>query len=170
MAPFPRVGRKWRDAEAEAEMRPVIDIVSAVRAIRSESRISPATEVRVTIKPGPSGAERLQAAAPLIGALSRSAIAVDVDAVRPPQSAHAVAGDAEVFVHLEGVVDLAAERTRLVKEIERADREIAFLQGKLARPDFVERAPAEVVQRERVRLAEQRRIHEKLSASLAAIR
>jgi valyl-tRNA synthetase len=85
------------------------------------------------------------------------------------ESAHAVAGNAEVFVHLDGVVDLSAERGRLVKEIERADKEIAFIEGKLARPEFVERAPAEIVGRERVRLTEQRRIHDTLSASLAAL-
>ncbi len=96
-------------------------------------------------------------------------IAVDPAAERPPQSAHAMAGDAEVFVHLAGVVDLSAERGRLVKEIERADKEIAFIEGKLARPEFVERAPAEVVARERVRLTEQRRIRDTLSASLAAL-
>jgi valyl-tRNA synthetase len=111
----------------------------------------------------------VSAAAPLIGALSRSAIAVESDARRPPQSAHAVAGDAEVFVHLAGVVDFAAERNRLVKEIEKADKEIGFLQGKLGRPEFIERAPADVVARERARLDEQRSIHEKLSASLAAL-
>jgi valyl-tRNA synthetase len=123
----------------------------------------------VTVKPAPGSAEVLREAAPLIGALSRSVIAVDAEAARPPHSAHAVAGAAEVFVHLAGVVDLAAERARLLKEIERADKEIAFLEGKLARPEFVERAPAEVVERERARLAEQRRVHDKLSASLAAI-
>jgi valyl-tRNA synthetase len=169
VAPFPRPGRKWRDAEAEAEMQRVIDIVSAVRTIRSESRISPAAELRVIVKPSAVDADALEAAAPLIGALSRSAVTVDPLAQRPPQSAHAVAGDAEVFVPLEGVVDLAAERNRLQKEIERAERDIAFLDGKLARPEFVERAPAEVVERERTRLAEQRRVREKLSASLAAI-
>jgi len=66
-------------------------------------------------------------------------------------------------------VDLAAERNRLLKEIDKAEKEIAFLEGKLARPDFVERAPAEVVDRERARLAEQRRIREKLSSGLAAL-
>ena len=60
-------------------------------------------------------------------------------------------------------------RNRLLKEIEKAAKEIRFLDGKLARADFVERAPAEVVERERARLAEQRQIHAKLSSSLAAI-
>ena len=55
------------------------------------------------------------------------------------------------------------------KEIERARKEIAFLEGKLGRPEFVERAPAEVVERERERLAEQRQIEQKLTASLTAL-
>jgi valyl-tRNA synthetase len=169
VAPFPRAADSRRNALAERQMQPVIDIVSAIRTIRSESRIAPGAELQVTVKPGASGAVDLAQAAPLIGALARSVIAVDPAAERPPQSAHAVAGDAEVFVHLDGVVDLSAERGRLVKEIERADKEIAFIEGKLARPEFVERAPAEVVGRERVRLAEQRSIHDKLSASLAAL-
>ena len=170
VAPFPRATGSRRNALAERRMQPVIDVVSAIRSIRSESRISPATELTVTVKPGASDAESLSESVALIGALARAAITIDEHAERPPQSAHAMAGQADVFVHLEGVVDLSAERARLAKEIERADKEIAFLDGKLARADFVERAPAEVVERERARLAEQRRIHEKLSASLAALR
>jgi valyl-tRNA synthetase len=170
IAPFPKAERKWRDLDAERAIRPVIDIVGAIRAIRSESRIPPGVELSVTIKPtSETAAPAVEAAAALIGALSKSTISIARDAARPPQSAHAVAGDAEVFVHLAGVVDLAAERNRLLKEIDRAEKEINFLHGKLERPEFVERAPAEVVERERGRLAEQRRIHEKLSASLAAI-
>ena len=170
VAPFPRAARRWRDPDAERAMKPVIDIVGAIRAIRSESRIAPGAELAVTVKPGSATtAETLATAVPLIGALSRSVITIAPEAVRAPASAHAVAGDAEVFVHLAGVVDLGAERNRLLKEIERAEKEIAFLQGKLDRADFVARAPAEVVERERTRLAEQRHIHGKLSSSLAAI-
>ena len=170
IAPFPKARRTWRDAEAEAAMKPVIDIVGAIRAIRSESRIPPATELAVTIKPTSAAVETtIHPAAALIGALSRSVITIARDAARPPQSAHAVAGDAEVFVHLAGVVDLAGERNRLLKEIEKAEKEIRFLEDKLGRAEFVERAPSQVVERERARLTEQRQIHEKLSASLTAI-
>jgi len=72
-------------------------------------------------------------------------------------------------VNLAGVVDLAAERQRLAKEVKKAEDEIAFLEGKLGRPEFVARAPAEVVERERGRLAEQRRLRAKLGESLRAI-
>ena len=169
IAPFPKAGRGASDPDAEAEMAGVIAIVSAIRAIRSETRISPAAEIRVTINPEADSLARLTAATPLIGVLSRSRVTVEPGAARPPQSAVAVAAGAEVFVHLEGAVDLTAERARLVKEIERADKEIAFIQGKLARPEFVERARPDVVERERARLAEQETVRGKLSASLAAL-
>ncbi len=170
VAPYPRVARKGRDPEAERRMAPLIAVVGAIRTVRSESRIPPGVELRVTVKPASEATTALlREADGLVGALSRSVISVAPDAQRPAHSAHALAGDAEVFVHLEGIVDLGAERQRLAREIAKAEKEIAFLEGKLARPDFVERAPAEVVERERVRLADQRRIREKLSTSLAAI-
>ncbi len=169
VAAFPKPGRKGRDAVAEREMAPVIGVVSAIRTVRSESRISPAVELAVTVKCPVKEAARLRAAVPLIGALARASVRVDPRAARPPLSAHAVADSADVFVHLQGVVDVAAERARLQKEIEKARKEAAFLEGKLGRPDFVERAPADVVARDRERLAEQSLILTKLGASLAAL-
>jgi len=169
VAAFPKAGRKGRDAAAEHEMAPVIAVVSAIRTVRSESRISPALELTVTVRCPSKDAARLRAAVPLIGALARARVSVDPRAARPPQSAHGMAGGADVFVHLEGVVDVGAERARLQKEIDKARKERGFLEGKLGRPDFVERAPAQVVARDRERLAEQGQILEKLTASLAAL-
>lgn len=170
VAAFPKAGRKGRDPVAEREMAPVIGVVSAIRTVRSESRISPAVELTVTVKCPAGLAPKLRAAVPLIGALGRASVHVDPKAARPPQSAHAVADGLDVYVHLEGVVDPAAERARLQKEIEKARKETAFLEGKLGRPDFVERAPADVVARDRERLAEQSLLLTKLAASLAALR
>src|SRR5215470_13451617 len=169
IAPFPKAGRKGRDPEAEREMAPVVEVVTAIRTARSESRISPAVELEVTVRPSPEAAAPLTAATPLIGALARARVTVAPEAVRPAQSAHVVASGIDVYVHLAGVVDVGAERGRLAKEIERARKEIAFLEGKLSRPDFVERAPAEVVSRERGRLEEQQQILTKLSASLSGL-
>ncbi|MGH7415452.1 MAG: valine--tRNA ligase, partial [Candidatus Rokuibacteriota bacterium] len=170
LAPFPRAGRKGRDPEAERLMAPVLDFVSAIRTIRSESRISPAVELAVSVKPaGPEVAAALEGSVAVIGSLARAAVTVSRDGARPAGSAVAATPSGDVFVRLEGVVDFDAERQRLRKEIERARKEIAFLEGKLDRPQFVERAPAEVVERERERLAEQRQTEQKLSTSLAAL-
>jgi len=170
IAPFPKATRKGRDPEAERLMAPILDFVGAIRTIRSESRISPAVELAVSVKPaGPEVAGALAAGAAVIGSLARAAITVSADGARPANSAMAATPSGDVFVRLEGVVDFEAERARLRKEVERARKEIAFLEGKLGRADFVERAPALVVERERARLTEQRETEQKLAASLAAL-
>ena len=170
IAAFPKASRKGRDPEAERLMAPVLDVVSAIRTIRSESRISPALELAVSVKPAsPAVTTALADGAAVIGGLARAAITVSTDGVRPANSAMAATPSGDVFVRLEGVVDFDAERQRLRKEVERARKEIAFLEGKLGRPEFVERAPAEVVERERARLTEQRETEQKLAASLAAL-
>jgi valyl-tRNA synthetase len=170
IAPFPKASRKGRDPEAERLMAPVLDFVSAIRTVRSESRIAPAVELAVTVRPaGPAVAAALAGGLPIIGGLARAAITVSRDGARPAGSAVATTPSGDVFVRLEGVVDFEAERQRLRKEIERARKEIAFLEGKLNRPEFVERAPVEVVERERERLVEQRQTEQKLSTSLAAL-
>jgi valyl-tRNA synthetase len=170
IAPFPKATRKGRDPEAERLMAPVLDFVSAIRTVRSESRISPALELAVTVKPAsPAVAAALESSGAVIGSLARAAITVSREGARPAGSAMATTPSGDVFVRLEGVVDFEAERQRLRKEIERARKEIAFLEGKLGRPEFVERAPAEVVARERERLVEQRQTEQKLSTSLAAL-
>jgi valyl-tRNA synthetase len=170
IAPFPKAARKGRDPEAERLMAPVLDFVGAIRTIRSESRISPAVELAVSVKPaGPEVAATLEQSAAVIGSLARATVAVVTDGARPARSAVAATPSGDVFVRLEGVVDFDAERQRLRKEVERARKEIAFLEGKLGRPEFVERAPAEVVERERARLVEQRQTEQKLAASLAAL-
>ena len=170
IAPFPKAGRGATDTAAEAEMDVAVALASAIRTVRSESRVPPAAEVAVTVRPpAAAAAAGYEAAAPLVGALTRARMSIVPGAERPPRSALAVAAGAEVYVHMEGAVDLAAERARLTREIERAQKEIAFLQGKLARPEFVERAPADVVARERSRLVEQEAVRATLAASLAAL-
>src|SRR5207244_11290971 len=105
----------------------------------------------------------------VIGALPRPDVRVEPEATRPPTSAHAVVGSDDLYIPLAGLVDLAAERVRLDKEIRKVTETVGFIEGKLARPEFVERAPADIVEKERQRLAEQRELREKLEASLAWI-
>jgi len=169
IAAFPKVSRRRADPEAEREMAPILAIVGAVRNIRSESRVPPAAELEVTVKPPAPRVAALRAAASLIGGLSRSRVAVDPEATRPPHSAFAAVDGVEVLVQLAGVVDLAAERQRLARELQKTRETIEFLERKLARTEFVERAPADVVERERARLRDQEALGGKLADSLRAI-
>jgi valyl-tRNA synthetase len=132
-------------------------------------RVAPGVTLEVLLRPAPEHADVLGAHGALVEALARCRLSLDPRATRPSGSALAVVGRSEVYVKLAGFVDFAGERARLEKEVRRAAEQIVFLEAKLARADFVERAPAEVVAKERERLGEQRRLKAKLEASLAAI-
>jgi valyl-tRNA synthetase len=170
IAPYPRVTRGLADPAAERDMAAVMEAVAAVRNIRGEMRIAPAASLAVTIRPAPGDSALFAATAGLVGSLARAEVRVDPRAARPQNAALAVLGASELYVDLVGVVDLAAERARLDKEIRRAADAVAFIEGKLGRPEFVERAPAEIVEKERQRLHEQRELHRKLEASLGWIK
>ena len=170
IAAFPKAKQKGRDRDAERQMQPVLDAVSATRTVRSESRIPPSATVKVFIRPASErSAKAVERGAAIIASLSKSQVTIVRGGPLPPRSAIVATPSGDVAVPLGGLVDFEAERRRLSREIERAVKEIAFLEGKLGRRDFVERAPREVVGRERERLAEQRQIREKLSASLIAL-
>ena len=165
VAPYPRAGR--RDEVAERQMAVVMEAVTAVRNIRSEMRIAPAVTLGVTVRPAPEHAGLFPETAPVIEFLARCRLTVAADAARPAGSALAVVGPSELYVELAGVVDLAAERARIEKELGRLDESIRQLAARLERPDVLARAPAEVVAKERGRLDAERERRDKLAASLA---
>jgi valyl-tRNA synthetase len=154
------------DAAAERDMAALMGVVTAIRAIRGEMRVPPGATLAVTARTAGAHTTLLREQAPLVQALGRAALTVDPHASRPRNSALGVVGATEIYVALEGVVDLASERQRLEKEIRRAEEAIAFARAKLARPDFAERAPAEIVDKEREKVVQQEALRDKLVTSL----
>jgi valyl-tRNA synthetase len=104
-----------------------------------------------------------------LAALARAEIRIDRAAARPPQSALAVSDAGEAYVPLEGIVDLSAERRRLERELAKAEDELGRLDAKLARAEFRERAPAEVVAREEARRDDQTALLAKLREGLGRL-
>ncbi len=155
-AAFPEATGKWRDAAAEREMAPVVAVVEAVRTIRGESNLSPAARFRAVVQSDrPEVLASLRRASayvlPLAGLAS---LEVQAPGVQPPQSATWVGEGLQVFVPLAGLLDLDEERARLQKELARLQTDVAGLRRKLDNPSFVARAPAEVVEKDRARVAE----------------
>jgi valyl-tRNA synthetase len=169
-AHFPRASEAGIDATAEREMSLLMQAVTSIRNIRGEMRISPAHVLETTVKAAPGEERLLREHATLVGTLARARVVIDPAATRPRTAGLGVVGQSEIYVQLEGLVDLAAERQRLEKEIRRVDDAIAFTRAKLARPDFTERAPTEIVDKEREKLTEQETLRGKLVASLSWVR
>jgi valyl-tRNA synthetase len=166
VAPYPTPSGAV-DAAAEREMGLLMQAVTAIRNIRGEMRLSPAQTLTATIKPAPADEPLLRADLGLVETLARARLSIDRQATRPRASALGIAGQSEIYVELQGLVDLAAERQRLRKEIKRTTDAIAFTRAKLARPDFTEKAPPEIVEKEREKLGEQEALQAKLVASLS---
>ena len=154
-APFPRFQDRWIDEEAEQSFAGLQEVVRAIRTVRAEKQVEAARWIEAYVVSGPDHAV-LNARAPVIELLAR---------VRP---LHIVASRAEapgdqvitriltrteIVCPLGGLVDLAAERARLAREIEESESHLRRIEGKLANQSFRSKAPAAVVTREEERYA-----------------
>jgi valyl-tRNA synthetase len=156
IAPYPDFDLKLFPESIETSMALVQDIIVKVRNIRSEMNVDAKQTVPVRI--ATSDADLMQLLADARDYIFKLAQVSQVEVV--PQlgddklAARAVAGGLALEVPLAGLIDVDAERTRLKKEMEKAQREIDNLQRKLSQASFVERAPKEVVEENRRRLAD----------------
>ena len=115
----------------------------------------------------PETASILSGAAGYITKLARvKELDVKVDMPRPKMSAVTVTADAEVYIPLEGVVDLEAELQRLTKEIAKTEKELKPFEAKMANEGFVAKAPPEVLEKTRGIIAELTSKKEKLAESM----
>ena len=96
-------------------------------------------------------------------------IQIGQDLVRPPSSAMSVSDRMEVFVPLKGIIDIDEERARLMKNLKKAQEELSAVNKKLANDSFMEKAPAEVVEKERRRGEELLAREKKIEAGLSAL-
>ncbi|HEY4528827.1 MAG TPA: valine--tRNA ligase [Luteimonas sp.] len=160
-------GRDFTAAAADVEWLKAM--ISALRRIRSELGVSPAKAVRLLVSGGGAqDAARIERFRSQLGFLAKVE-GIDAIAGDPPPAAAALVGELKLFVPLEGLVDLDAERARLDKELKRVAGELAKSNGKLASDTFVANAPAAVVEQERTRLADWTAQHEALSAQRARL-
>jgi valyl-tRNA synthetase len=146
-------------------------VVTAVRNLRAEYRVPEPAEVEVHVRAGSAAvASLLRQEAGIRRLAKASSLVVGTDVRRAPLSAAAhLPGDVEVFVPLGGLVDVAAERARLGKEIERVEGLVAAADRKLGNADFAARAKPEVVEAERARRAENADLLRRLREGLAGL-
>ena len=161
---YPRGDVAAVDDAARDDIDWLKDFALAVRAIRGEMSIPPGKKLPVLLRAGGEAdrrrVEELGASlAQLAGLTSLDWLEKDREA---PAAATGLCGSMEILVPLADVIDRDAELARLGREIDRIEGELRRLAGKLDNPKFVERAPAEVVDREREKLAAQQDALDKL--------
>jgi valyl-tRNA synthetase len=135
------------DEKAEAEIGWVIDLVTAIRSVRAEMNITAQIPL-VLAAASTETKQRAERWAEFIKRLARVSDITSADAA-PQGSVQLVVRGEVAALPLKGVIDLAAERARLAKEMQKADADIARVDAKLGNANFVARAPEEVVEEEK---------------------
>ena len=169
---WPQVDAGWQDSDAEAEMDWVMQFILGVRRIKGEMNIAPGKPVPILLaNAGERDRERLARHRLYLDALARpESIEVLEKDSREPESAIALVGEMKILIPLAGLIDKEAEITRLEKEIGKLEADIARVRKKLENPNFVDKAPAAVVQKERDRLDKSQGALEQLATQLDKIR
>jgi len=157
------------EPEAEAEIGFVVELIDAIRSIRSEMSIPSSAPLHLLlVSPSPKTAAYLDRWRPTLIRLARVE-SVDVANEAPAGSLSLLIRDVQAALPLAGLVDLDAERARLDKEIEKERAEIAKVDAKLGNADFVARAPEEIVEENKERREASRAKVEKLVAARARL-
>jgi valyl-tRNA synthetase len=170
-APMPEAATEFINTQVESEMRFVQDVIDALRNIRGEMNIAPSKEISLVMKlSGERRAESIERYAGYLKRLARvTSLTFVQDSARPNVAASAVVQGEELFVPLEGLIDIEAEKARLKKEIDRVAGLVKTVQSKLSNSGFTDKAPKEVVEKEREKLNNFAATVEKLQRSFDAL-
>ncbi len=172
LQPYPAADPALIDEAAVAEMAWVQQFILGVRRIKGEMNIAPGKPLPVLLQnASPRDRERLARNRHYLDFLARLASVTLLEAgEEAPESATALVGEMKLLIPMAGLIDKAAELARLEKEIGRIEADVKRIEGKLANANFVERAPAAVVEKERGRLADQQSALAKLREQQEKIR
>ncbi|WP_180034473.1 MULTISPECIES: valine--tRNA ligase [unclassified Acinetobacter] len=156
LAQYPVADQALINEQAEADMQWLQGLIGAVRNIRGEMGLGNARLLPVLLQ-NTTDAEKAQIARiePLFKALAKvESITFLADAEQPPLSSSSVVGHVSVFVPMKGLIDPKAELGRLQKDLDKVQKQHDQIATKLANEGFVAKAPAAVVEGEKVKLAE----------------
>jgi len=167
LAPYPQPDHAKRAPAAAAHVATLKALVDAARSLRGEMGLSPAEKVAAMID-GDVGAADVATLVPHLKSLARLSDVELLSQLPPSPVPIAVVGELRVMLDVE--VDVEAELERLMKEQTRVENEAAKAKGKLANESFVSRAPPEVVEQERARLAAAEATLDKLRPQLERLR
>jgi len=165
---YPASGDYPRDAEAETELGWIRDFVLGVRQIRGEMNISPGKTLSIILQdPDEVDLRCLQSHGRFLERLARLAdVQVLADGAEAPPAAAALLGNMRILVPLQGLIDASAEVERLKKKRDRLTSDMAKAEKKLANENFINNAPAAVVEKERRRMDEFRSALAKIGEQL----
>ena len=160
------------DKQAETEMSYVIEAIMGIRTIRGEMNILPSSEVKAAIKTFSDEITTiLKTNLHYIKKLSKAVeIEIGHNVKKPVDSAVCVRDFMEIYVPIKGLLNIDTEIDRLTKEGNKVEETLAFLNRKLLNEDFLQRAPEDVVRKEKVKYEELAAKKERIEENIKKMR
>ncbi len=150
LAEWPPVAKARIDSKIEKQFTTLQNVIVAVRTLRSRLNVPPAKRADLVIRGPEKSMAQIMDHVGAVKTLARLAdVNCGVDLAKPAHAATAVVGKLELFVPLEGLIDLAVERDRLEKRYGELESHLVGIRRKLANESFIQRAPQAVVAKER---------------------
>ena len=172
LQPYPETDQGAMDSAANADIEWLKGVIVGIRNIRGEMNIPPGKALTVLMKNG--GEEdnrRLTENAPFLRKLAKLDDITWLDATdEAPVAATALVGELEILVPMAGLIDKDAELARLAKEMEKLEKDLQRVKGKLGNSAFVDKAPAAVVEKEREKMQAQEQALQQLQEQEQRIR
>jgi len=168
---FPQFDASLVDGQASEDLEWVKQFIVAIRNIRGEMDIAPSKPLPVLLKNVSSEDQRrLDENEQFLSALAKlESIQVLSDDEEGPASATAVVGELSLLIPMAGLIDKEAELARLTKAIEKLEKDTQKVRGKLGNENFVAKAPAAVIEKEKAKLADAESTLEKMVEQKAQI-
>jgi valyl-tRNA synthetase len=153
---YPKLEPQRIDRGAEEKMAVLMDVVSSIRALRSEMNVPPSNKISLTLSVAEEAQKTIyQAHLSYIQHLCKAEnILIGLNLPKPARSATAMVRRTQIFVPLEGLIDFEKEKTRLYKEAQNLEADLARLKARLSNPDFKNNAPPEEVKKAQARQME----------------
>ncbi len=171
VTPYPEPQDQFQEGPWMKEMEWVIELVTAIRNIRGEMNFPPGEKIEVILRTEEEGTvkEKVERNRIFIDNLAKvKGLRIGKDVKRPPWSAFVQVQEVELFIPMDPS-HMESERRRLQKEIAKVEKEIDFVSRKLSNPQFLEKAPPEVVSQEKTKVAEYQLLKSKLEENLKRV-
>ena len=172
LQPYPVADEKGVDTAANADIEWLKGVIVGVRNIRGEMNIPPGKALTLMLANGSEHDQsRLDANAQFLKKLAKLDDIIWLAAgEEAPVAATALVGELEILVPMADLIDKDAELARLGREVEKLEKDVARIQGKLGNASFVDKAPAAVVEKEREKMQAQQQALDKLQEQAQRIR
>ena len=172
LAEYPEYSEANANPVAEQEMKLLMEIIRSIRNTRAEMNVPPSRPITLLIKAKDTATEEIlnRGESYIRRFCNPESLTIGTEVALPEKAVSNVVTGAELFLPLAGLIDIDAEIARLEKEAKKLDGEVERIEKKLNNPGFVAKAPAEVIETEKVKMADYAEKREKVLARIAELR